>query len=289
MQEFGLVQIIILISSIYYFGIIYGLLFIAMLIYTFDAVLDRFGYQRAILGDILFSFEPRNLNNFGWSYHIMEKISFELYKKVKMERWVMQTRRFRQKLITRFGIKLWRDVELHELDEAVVKSDVKCSNLEELTAYANKLSEEHKLTEDTLPYQFYIIEDYNGKTVVFAVYHHSFWDGIAYASMLSSIDDEPFTHDINRKKIEVSLFYKTLIFILTPWYLLLSIKSIIKRGSHQLVSSLKEFDGEDEGRTKYYHSKEFSFDKLRESYKKYESTIIFNKDQWQNKKLNEIF
>ena len=110
MQEFGLVQIIILISSIYYFGIIYGLLFIAMLIYTFDAVFDRFGYQRAILGDILFSFEPRNLNNFGWSYHIMEKISFELYKKVKMERWVMQTRRFRQKLITRFGIKLWRDV-----------------------------------------------------------------------------------------------------------------------------------------------------------------------------------
>ena len=169
MQELGLIQIAVLVSSIYYFGIIYGLLFIVILIQTVDAVLDRFGYQRAILGDILFSFEPRNLNNFGWSYHIMEKISFELYKKEKMKRWIMQIRRFRQKLITRFGFKLWRDVELHELDEAVVKSNVKCTNLEELTAYANKLSEEHKLTEDTLLYQFYVIEDYNGKSVVLSL------------------------------------------------------------------------------------------------------------------------
>ena len=274
MEELGFVQIAILISSFYYFGLIYGLLFIIVLVYTVDAVLDRLGYERAVLGDVLFSFEPRNLNNFGVTYYIMEKIDIDLFRKEIMNRWVMQIRRFRQKLITRFGFKIWKDVGINELSESVAKCDEKCTNLEEVTALANKLTREHRLEENKLPYQFCLLEDYNGLSVVFWVYHHSFWDGIAAASMFSSMDDEPFTHDINRKKFNISLFNKILIFILTPWYLLLSIKSIIKCKSHQLVSSLNKYDGEDEGQTKYYHSKEFSFDKLREAYKRYENATF---------------
>ena len=116
---------------------------------------------------------------------------------------------------------------------------------------------------------------YNGKSVVFNGYIITlFWDGIAFAFMMTMIDDEPFTHDINRKKFEVSLLNKILIFIATLWYLLLSIKSIIKCKNHQLVSSLNEFNGEDEAKTKFYHSKEFSFDKLREAYKRYENATF---------------
>ena len=88
------------------------------------------------------------------------KIQLLCSKKEIMRRWIMQIRRFRQKLITRFGFRLWRDVSLNELEESVANWDVKCTNLEDVTAFANKLSEEHKLSEDVLPYQFCFIEDY---------------------------------------------------------------------------------------------------------------------------------
>ena len=73
MEEYGITQIVILVLSIYLFGIVYGVIFIAALIYTVDMILDKIGYQRVILGDLFNTLEPENVNHSGISIFIIEK------------------------------------------------------------------------------------------------------------------------------------------------------------------------------------------------------------------------
>ena len=80
MMEYGLLQTLVLILSFYFWGPVYGIVLIAILVCVVDLVLDIFGYQRVVLGDLFCSIEPTNANHSGCTIYIMERLKFEEFK-----------------------------------------------------------------------------------------------------------------------------------------------------------------------------------------------------------------
>ena len=206
MKEYGLLQTLVLILSFYFWGPIYGIVLIAILVWVVDLVLDIFGYQRVVLGDLFCSIEPTNANHSGCTIYIMERLKFEEFKEQMIKRALMKIRRFSQVMVTRFGIKLWKDVDPRSQVDNIIKSNVKWNSIENLKDYANKLAEEFKLEESKPMWNYVFIEDYQeDKSAVMHVSHHSITDGIGFWSFMTTIDDEPFTHTINKTSCIISI------------------------------------------------------------------------------------
>ena len=206
---------------------------------------------------------------------LLKKLKFEEFRDAHFKRAILKIRKFSQVIVTKFGIKLWKDVDPYTLIGNFVKIDVKCKNLEELKEHGSSLAQNFRLVESKPLWKYYYIEEYEeNKSAILQMFHHSMSDGVGYASILSFTDDKPFSHKINRKHDELPLIFKLLTFLLTPFYLFLAIISSKKLRSKESVARSNELLRENEFKSKYYISEEINFEDIRKCYKRFDGTTF---------------
>ena len=80
MFQYGLNILAIIIAYCYFFGFIYGILYLIPSIFVFDMIIAKFGYQRVLDMDLVMNFLSSQWNTNITVYMEIEKISFEMFR-----------------------------------------------------------------------------------------------------------------------------------------------------------------------------------------------------------------
>jgi hypothetical protein len=100
------------------------------------------------------------------------------------------------RLVQIFGKNYWLNLSREELDEYWTRCCVKVDGIhtqeQAMDFLAKKADEKYDLYEPVLPYQFFMIPDYqDGRGLMMFVITHSFIDGVSFASSLECMRDKP--------------------------------------------------------------------------------------------------
>lgn len=111
MWRYGVLHVVLITTAYYFFGFMYGILFIIGFVLAADFILDKFGYQRLNYGDLVMSMEMENGNHNIGGYFEMQKIDFDTFKQQVYERGILHIRKLKQIQVKKFGISLWKDTD----------------------------------------------------------------------------------------------------------------------------------------------------------------------------------
>ena len=94
--RYGLLHFTLIFLFIYYFGILYGFLALAVFVVVADIVLDKLGYVRITFGDFLMWHEKEGCNHNIAGYNEIEKMSYEELLKIFKLKAIRNIRKLRQ-------------------------------------------------------------------------------------------------------------------------------------------------------------------------------------------------
>lgn len=139
--DYGLLHISFCTIAIYNFGFIYGCIAIWLTIVASDFLLGRIGFQRLQGVDLAMSIEGEYRNNNIGGYYIIEKLKFEDFKKTFVERAVKKIRKLRQIQIKRFGLMLWKDIDIDIAVAQITKIHNKFGSEQDVVKFVNDITD----------------------------------------------------------------------------------------------------------------------------------------------------
>ena len=205
-------------------------------------LLDHFGFIRLCSGDLFTTFEGPNQNHNCGGYFVMKKVAFEEFRQTVYKKFILNIRKASMVQIVKFGFKLWKDIDKEVTINQVIEWKESFKTKYELLEYINNLWNEDM--DYTKPlWEFRFVENYtNDSSIIIVRYHHSFCDGIGFATILSCLNDNQFSHKIDKKSSSISLMQKAILVLLTPFYIVYSMIVTSKIESDPKAACINELN-----------------------------------------------
>ena len=220
MWRYGVVHVAVIYSVYQFFGFYYGIVALLALIYCIDKLLDKFGYERLVSGDLLLTLEAPNQNHNIGGYFTINKIKFEEFRQGVYKRAILNLRKMSMIQIERFGFKLWKDVDRELSINQILEWKANLKTEVEWLEYLNNILDENMDYSKPL-WEFHFVENFSKHlSVIIVRTHHSFTDAIGFASMMSWMNDDQFIHKIDKKFPSLSLIQKLILILITPFYII---------------------------------------------------------------------
>ena len=217
--HYGLAHWILYGATIYYFGFIYGVLFIVAVYNLLHYILPPLGYGVITSSDIMPALDhPPSIQNNAAILEI-EKLKFEELKEYIYKRGILNIRRLRQKVIRPFGFWFFKDVDPEEAKRSIKlfeckRGDNPFKSEQEAIEFLQTWSQE-KIPEDKVQWEILVIENYTKETsLVFWKAHHVISDGIGLVMLIAYMNDE-IKHDT---LVKPSFGFGALNCLLFPYY-----------------------------------------------------------------------
>ena len=277
--KYGLLHFALLFSFIYSFGVVYGLFALAAFILLADYVLDKLGYVRITFGDLLMCHEKPGCNHNIAGLIEIEKGTYQEFAQAFRDKAIKNTRKLSQIRTSYLGVYLWKDISQDTALQQVMKWNRSIHNIEQGLQFMSEIVNQ-KMPDDKPLWEYHFIEDYTKESsLIVTRMSHCYTDAMGYMSLLSCLNDEEY-----RIKLEKEIPKQSILQIILLWLatIPLTIRFIYAtKNSHtdENAAKIREFDGENEHKIKFYMSKSFDFEKVKKCYKRYEKTT-FNDYAW---------
>ena len=134
-----------------------------------------------------------------------------------------------------------------------------------------------KNTDWTKPlWEFRVVENYTEDTsLILYKFHHSLMDGVGFASIMSSINDDQFTSKINKQFVQPSIMLRLKAMFNSVILLVNLFLSKSVCFTDQKATKMLETNRNDAFPSKFYTSHEYDFKKIVKCYKQYPN-MTFN-------------
>ena len=117
-------------------------------------------------------------------------------------------------------------------------------------------------------WEYILLEDYTeNKSALFIRMHHSFSDGAGHTGFMTWVNDKEFQTKGTKKVPKFNIFMRIFLWIISPFMLLSRISEIKSFVSDTQAKKIHEVNEPENGKNKYYASKEILFEKIRKCYK----------------------
>lgn len=138
--DYGVMHILLMLLSVYNFGLMYGFVVLVILYQVLWFVLPRFGYQLMIGNDIIHLYGTEKNPHNCVMYFEIDKIKFEEIRDNGMkETAIKKIRKYSQIPFNFFGFWLWKDVDKQEALKNFQKCDEEIHTKEDILKYLNRL------------------------------------------------------------------------------------------------------------------------------------------------------
>jgi diacylglycerol O-acyltransferase len=269
MYKYGLVHLALLFAAYYMFGFIYGIVALVVFIIALDKGLDKIGYSRLTYMDLGCAYEIKCNNNHIGGYMEIEKIGYDEFKDVFVERALTKIRKLRKVLVQRLGFFLWKDIDMCDAMDQIKKVDLKLNGHEDIVDYICKINDE-RMDRNKPLWEFRVIENYTAdKSLIIYRIHHTVLDGVGFGCLMSTINDNQFSSRLNKKIYKPSFLQSLKIAVTTPLTLAKVVPDMKKWCTDPQALKLSEINGDDHFANKYFATKEFEFKHIVKCYKKY--------------------
>lgn len=260
----------------YYWGWIWALPVYVLAIKIFDLLLSVFGLYRMERGDITHVVLSKKFNSNIGAYFMTEKISFEEFKEIVIQRLINPVQRMKQVPVYYWSTHLWKDVDIELSKAKIVKESWAFENTQNFLEYFNDLCWTELDMSKPL-FEFRVIENYthDSSMIVFRC-HHLFGDGISISSLFSALNDDQFS-TLPSKQLYRPDFWKAVKLWMTwplslfenirlskPWQTDPDTKKFFKKVRTKKTTKTRYFISDDD----------IWFNDVRESYKKYPNSTF---------------
>ena len=276
MWEKGLNLVLIVLLFVYLFGLIRGIPYLILFVFLFDNIAPKFGYQRITDDDLnyVYASEVRN-TNYSFTLEI-DKIDFESFEKKVYQRLISAILRMRQIPVSYFGFYFWKEINIELARQQVKKENMHFEDEDSFFEYLGKLTNQLMKKGEPL-FEFRLIEDYTEDTsmIIYRV-QHAFGDGVSFASLLSTLNDDQFS--IKSKKTLPSFgLWKRLVLAISSIFTLREVnKHIQDINTDENTKDIFRKNNKQITETRYAYTKtEISFEAIKKCYKRYEG-MTFN-------------
>jgi len=120
MWKYGPIQLLTPLLSFYYFGFIYGILFLIVLVQVAHFVLDKVGYEICRFNDAANLIQEQGTVSNIVGYLKLDKLDMSTFKKQVYSKELFSSRRISQVVVNKYGFYLWKDADV-ELAKSQVK------------------------------------------------------------------------------------------------------------------------------------------------------------------------
>lgn len=269
MFQYGLVHLAILITAFYLFGFIYGIVAIVLFVMGMDKLLDLIGYTRMGYMDLGCAYEIKCNNNHIGGYMEIEKIEYDEFKEVFIQKALTKIRKLRQILVQRLGFFFWKDIHICDAMAQIIKEDTVLGSPEEIVEYVCKINDE-RLDRDKPIWEFRIIENYTetSSLIIYKI-HHAVLDGVGLGCLMSTLNDDQFVSKMNKRIEPLPLSESLRIAATTPMTLGKIMPEMKKWCTDEKAKKLSEINGTDHYANKFFATKEFEFKQIVKCYKQF--------------------
>ena len=172
MLEYGFVHVVLIITSLYLFGFLYAIPGLVIVVMIIDKLLGFFGYTRLSHIDLISSYEYKTTNYHITGYMEIDKITFEEFTDVFIDRALTRIGKLRKVLVFKLGVGLWKDIHIADAMSQIIKDDIVLKSHDEIINYCCKIN--NKKMDWTKPlWEFRVIENYTNSTslIVYKIHH----------------------------------------------------------------------------------------------------------------------
>lgn len=275
MLKYGLVHIALIYLAWSMFGFLYGILALVAFVYAADFVLNKLGYVRLGYMDLGCAYEIKCFNNHIGGWMEIDKIQYEEFKDAFVERALTRIRKLRQILVRKVGFFLWKDIDICDAMEQIMRDNTVLTCQDDIVEYVNKLNDT-KLDRSKPVWEFRVIENYTEKTslIVYRI-HHTVLDGVGLGCLMSCINDKQFTSRLNKAVFKPTTAQKLSIGLNTLPTLAKVVPEMKTWCTDKPSLKLTEINGPDHYTNKYFATKEYDFKDIMKAYKKFDG-MTFN-------------
>jgi len=135
MFDWGIMQVLILVTTIYYLGFIYGILFLIVGVKTLSMILEANGYIIIPFSDLIVMNEPKDGTNSVVTFVEFGKCSFKDFQRRVYQEGICKIPKLRSVLHTFLGFMLWKEIDPQEARKNIVNCKEKITDYEELRKY----------------------------------------------------------------------------------------------------------------------------------------------------------
>lgn len=275
MFEYGLTHVLLFGSWVYFFGILYGTIILAVSVTILVNILPFFGIELANGRDISFFYETeRSIHN--WiGVMITEKMDFTDLKQTFYKKGILRFKKLRSTPFYKFGFWFWREVEPESvLNCCIKKVDSDMNSQEDINMFVTKLMHS-KISHEKPQWDIYVKENYlDSQTVIFTRLHHTIGDGMSFFSLFSFMNDSPQLNTLPKIN-EHSRLSQLLIFLVFPLYAWYAFYKFAMHKKDPNWTSLHLKNKRQSGLKQILNTKSYDFDQLRAAYKQFDG-VKFN-------------
>ena len=269
MFEYGLVHMALITFSVCIFGYLYAIPGLVLIVIAIDKMIGYFGYTRLNHVELINSYEYKTKNYHISGYMEIDKINYEEFEETFIIRALTKIRKLRRILVFKLGIGLWKDIPISEAAHQIIKDDKELQSHQEIIDYCCELNNQPMDRARPL-WEFRVIENYTDKTSLL-IYrtHHCFMDGVGFASLMSTLNDDQFATQLNKSFVMPTAIEKAKYAITAPLNLKEMDSITGEWNTDEKAKKIEESKAGDHYTSKFYASKEYNFKDIRKCYKQY--------------------
>jgi len=275
MWKLGPIQLLTIIGSFYYLGVIFGMLFMIVLSQVAHYVLSRMGYEIFRFNDIthVIQEDSKTFSNIV-VYMEIDKLDADTLKKHVYSKDVINVRRVNQGITNKFGFCLWKDLPKEQCASQVKKCTKNIDNEQGIVEFCNELITT-KMDYDKPLWEMHVLENYSSeKSIIFVRVHHAFSDGIGFVSFISCLLDKPYSLSMKKKFVQNSFISEAFYTLFGPIYAIHCTNKLKALSSDSQGGKVTETTEEQRQPDKIFLSKEFSFKSVVKCYKRFDKTTF---------------
>ena len=169
---------------------------------------------------------------------------------------------------------MWKDIDEDIAIKQVIKWSKPIKNMDQTLQFMSDIVNQEMPSDKPL-WEYHLVEDYTKDSSMLIVrMSHSFTDAMGIVSMLSCLNDEGYKLKIDKELPKQGLIQNILL-ILAAIPLSISFMTATKNmPTDEKAAKIREFNGENQHKIKFYVSKSYSFEAVKKCYKRYDQTTF---------------